>query len=166
MKEGPFCGGYDLTGCCLTPPREEDAQVIAAQMVQMDPWRTLNYSAAALQSYILAPDPGLHRYAVRVDDAVSGVIAVRYPWLRGAYLELIGVFPDRQNQGLGAALLDWLERETAARAANLWVLVSGFNHAAQRFYLRQGFHEIGAIDSLVSAGSAELLLRKVLRRLE
>lgn len=165
MTTGIFRDRYELDGFDLVPLQEGDAELIASQMVNMEPWRTLNYAVAPLKAYLAAPDPSLQRYAVWADNAVCGVIAVRYPWLRGAYLELIGVFPDRQQRGLGRALLAWLERETEARAANLWVLVSSFNHAAKRFYLRRGFHEIGAIDALVSAQSTELLLRKVLRRL-
>ena len=88
----------------------------------------------------------------------------RYPWLKGAYLELFGFFPNQQNKGLGTAVLNWLERETESQAANLWVLVSSFNDSAKRFYLRQGFREIGAIEALVSSKSTELLLRKVLRQ--
>jgi len=154
---------YDLSGFRLASPQQDDAELIAGEMLGMEPWRTLNYSAASLRAYLLAPDPSLHRYAVWVDRAIGGVIAVRYPWLRGAYLELIGLFPERQKQGFGTVLLDWLERETEARAANLWVLVSDFNHAAQRFYLRRGFQQVGAIEALVSAESSELLLRKVIR---
>jgi GNAT superfamily N-acetyltransferase len=94
---------------------------------------------------------------------IAGVVAVRYPWLKGSYLELIGLFPDRQGQGLGAAILQWMEQETKPWAMNCWVLVSSFNDAAKRFYLRQGFKEIANIEALVSARSNELLLRKVLR---
>ena len=98
-----------------------------------------------------------------VDNVIAGVVAVRYPWLRGAYLELIGLFPDRQGQGLGTTILQWLEQETQPWATNCWVLVSSFNDLAKRFYLRQGFREVGSIEALVSLQSTELLLRKVLR---
>jgi len=42
------------------------------------------------------------------------------------------------------------------------ILVSSFNRTARRFYLRQGFGEIGAIEALASAKSTGLLLRKAL----
>lgn len=163
MTEDLFRDRYRLNGFELVRPRPEDARIIAGEMVRMDPWRALNYSAVNLESYLLAPDPSLRRYAVRLDGRVAGVVAVRYPWLKGAYLELIGLFPAAQGQGFGTTILQWLERTTAARATNLWVLVSSFNDGARRFYLRYGFREIGAIEALVSLQSTELLLRKVLR---
>lgn len=164
VKTGVFLEQYILPGCALEPISDSDAKLISNEMVKMDPWRTLGYSAAPLHIYLLQPDPALYRYAVKVDKATVGVIAVRYPWLKGAYLELIGLFPNQQKQGLGASLLAWLAQETAAHAPNVWVLVSAFNQAAKRFYLQAGFQEIGAIEALVSAASTELLLRKILRR--
>lgn len=163
MRASPFLDRYALSGFSLAPIEPGDARRIATEMVKMDPWLTMNYSVAPLESYLSTSSPALHRYAIEVDGATAGVVTVRYPWLRGAYLELIGLFPSRQKNGLGTAILRWLERETEPHAANVWVLVSSFNRAAQRFYLRQGFREIGAIEALVSAKSTELLLRKSLR---
>ncbi len=163
MRSGPFLDRYALSGFALAPIEREDARCIAAEMVKMDPWLTMNYSATPLENYLSTPSPALHRYVIEVNGATAGVVTVRYPWLRGAYLELIGLFPSWQKNGLGTAVLRWLERETEPHAANLWVLVSSFNRAAQRFYFRQGFREIGAIEALVSAKSTEFLLRKALR---
>ena len=163
MQTRVFLEHYVLPTLSLEPIGDDDAQLISHTMIQMDPWRTLGYSATSLKTYLLQPDPSLYRYAVKIDQTTVGVIAVRYPWLKGAYLELIGLFPNQQKQGLGTALLAWLARETEARAANLWVLVSAFNQVAKRFYHREGFQEIGAIEALVSATSTEILLRKRLR---
>ena len=165
IKTDPFLDRYTLSGFSLAPIEGADAKMIAGELIEMDPWRTLNYAAASLESYLSASSPALHRYAIKVDNGgIAGVVTVRYPWLKGAYLELIGLFPNRQKKGLGTAVLNWLERETGSQAANLWVLVSSFNDSANRFYLRQGFREIGAIEALVSSKSTELLLRKVLRQ--
>ena len=163
MNQRPFRNEYVLSGCHLVRLRAEDAEGIAGRLALMDPWLALSYSAAQLEKYLSADDPSLHRYTVIVDEMIIGVVAVRYPWLRGSYLELIGLFPDQQGKGLGAAILQWMERETKPWAMNCWVLVSSFNEAAKRFYLRQGFREIANIEALASARSSELLLRKVLR---
>jgi GNAT superfamily N-acetyltransferase len=45
-----------------------------------------------------------------------------------------------QNQGLGVALLNFAKRESQGKLA-LWVLAQ--NHAARRFYIREGFTETG-----------------------
>ena len=89
-----------------------------------------------------------------------GVVCVKYPWLRGAYLELIAVFPPQRGRGLGADVIRWLEEEVPNSAPNLWTLVSSFNRRARDFYERQGFAAIGAIDDLVKPGYTEILLRK------
>ena len=163
MNEKPFRDDYLLFGCRLIRLRAEDRKAVAGKLATISPWFTLGYSAVQLENYLSASDPSLHRYTVMVDEMIAGVVAVRYPWLRGAYLELIGLFPDQQGRGLGTAILQWMEQETKPWAANLWVLVSSFNDAAKRFYLRQGFREIASIEALVSVQSTELLLRKVLR---
>lgn len=163
MNKGPFHEEYLLSGCRLVRLRVEDAKAVAGKLAAINPWLALGYSAAQLENYLSASDPSLHRYTVMVDNTIAGAVAVRYPWLRGAYLELIGLFPDQQGQGFGGAILQWMEQETKPWAANLWVLVSSFNDAAKRFYLRQGFREIANIEALVSLQSSELLLRKVLR---
>jgi ribosomal protein S18 acetylase RimI-like enzyme len=163
MNKSPFQDEYLLSGFRLTRFRVEDAKVVAGKLATIDPWLALGYSAIHLENYLSTIDPSLHCYTIMVDNVIVGVVAVRYPWLRGAYLELIGLFPDAQRRGLGTAILDWLEQETTPWAANLWVLVSSFNDSAKRFYLRQGFRVIGDIEALVSLKSTELLLRKVLR---
>ncbi len=163
MNERPFRDEYVLSGCRFVQLQAEDAKVVSDKLATINPWLTLGYSAAQLEKYLSADDPSLHRYTVMVDEMIAGVVAVRYPWLRGSYLELIGLFPGQQGKGLGTAILQWMERETKPWAMNCWVLVSSFNEAAKRFYLRQGFREIANIEALVSARSSELLLRKVLR---
>ena len=163
MKAKPFCDDHLLSGFRLVRLRAEDAKVVADKLATINPWLALGYSAAQLENYLSAGDPSLHRYAVVIDEMIAGVVAVRYPWLRGAYLELIGLFPDQQGRGLGTSILQWMEEETNPWAMNCWVLVSSFNDAAKRFYLRRGFREIANIEALVSLQSTELLLRKVLR---
>ena len=163
MSHTPFEDEYLFSGSRLVRLRAEDAEVIAGRLATMDPWLALSYSTIPLKNYLSGGDPSLHRYKVMVDNVIAGVVAVRYPWLRGAYLELIGLFPEQQGRGLGTAILQWLEQETRPCAANCWVLVSSFNDLAKRFYFRQGFREVGSIEALVSLQSTELLLRKVLR---
>ena len=163
MNERPFGDEYVLSGCRLVRLRVEDAKAVAGKLATINPWLVLGYSAAQLEKYLSADDPSLHRYTVMVDEMIAGVVAVRYPWLRGSYLELIGLCPDQQGRGLGTAILHWMERETETLAMNCWVLVSSFNDSARRFYLRQGFREITTLEALVSRHSHELLLRKVLR---
>jgi ribosomal protein S18 acetylase RimI-like enzyme len=115
---------------------------------------------SALERYLSRPDPSLHRFGIHTAAGLGGVVCVRYPWLRGAYLELIGLLPDSQGQGLGGQLMSWLTAETAAVEQNLWTLVSATNGDARRFYARHGFTQVGELDDLVRPGTRELMLRR------
>lgn len=158
----PFgADAYRLRACVLARLRApEDARSLAAMLIGLEPWRTLGYTADRLARYFARDDPGLHRYRIVVDGDTVGVLCVRHPWLRGAYIELIGLGPSGRGRGLGGDIVAWIENET--RAANLWALVSSFNEPARRFYARQGFVEIAPLADLVAEGYQEILLRKPL----
>lgn len=82
------------------------------------------------------------------------------------YLKRIGVDPADTGKGLGGLLLERLEQELRDRQRReLFLLVSDFNTGAQRFYQRNGYHEIGRIPDLAVPGIAEVLFRKQLVRL-
>src|SRR5262245_21177272 len=161
----PFTAAqYSLVSCTLRAGlNEEEADRLVGVLVTVDPWRTLRYTADALARYLLRPDPALYRYAVMVQNKTSGVVCIRYPWLRGAYLELIGLDASAQGGGVGSDVLRWLEEQTRLVSPNVWILVSSFNRKARAFYERQGYHEIGTIKDLVESGYDELLLRKIVR---
>ena len=153
----------NLEGCQLsTPVSSEQALAIAEMLAISEPWLSLKFSAAALAKYLTRDDAALHRYVIAVDDQPAGVICVRYPWLRGPYIELFGVSPGQRGKGIGKQVLAWAEAEASREAKNLWVLTSSFNHKALSFYQRQGFYPIGPIQGLVTPEHDEILLRKCL----
>jgi len=152
---------YEIDGCRLKSPIEpEAASLLSERLASLDPWRTLGYSAASLGRYLQRPDPGLHRFVVEGDGAVAGVLCVRFPWLRGASIELVGLLPEQAGRGRGRALLDFASKETRKEAANLWATVSAFNQSARAFYAHHGFAEVVVLPDLVKPGVDELLLRK------
>jgi ribosomal protein S18 acetylase RimI-like enzyme len=125
----------------------------AALLADIDPWRRLGYNALALADYLDRPDPTLSRMVM----PGKGVIALRSPWLRGPYIELLAVLPEAQGQGIGRALVEWA---TSRGGANLWACVSEFNAPARAFYARLGFTEVAKLPGLVAPGETEILLRK------
>lgn len=137
----------------LRPLADDDIEPFAAVLSGIDPWRRLGYSPSMLALYLGRTDPALTRMVL----PGRGLIALRSPWLRGPYVELLAVLPEAQGQGGGRRLLDWAE---GRGGANLWACVSAFNHPARAFYARMGFAETAALPGLVTDGEDEILLRK------
>lgn len=81
----------------------------------------------------------------------------------GGYLKLIAVLEGGRGRGTGAALLAAFEAEVARASAHAFLLVSGFNAAAQRFYERHGYVRVGPLPGLVLADVDEVLYWKRLR---
>ena len=142
----------------LTP---NQAHAVGGQLALIDPWQRLKFDANALAAYLNRPDPALQRHAIMADGHLAGAIALRSPWLRGPYLELLAVFPAAQGRGLGKRALNWAVAQ-AGSAANFWACVSAFNHPARGFYARMGFVETTELTDLVTSGENEILLRKIL----
>ena len=144
----------------LRPLTNEEAEVIAELCAGIDPWKSLGYSAAALSGYLQREDPALNRFAIVTDDGgLAGVVALRYPWLRGPFIEMLAILPSMQGKGLGAQVIDWV---ASGSVGNLWASVSDFNQAARAFYQRQGFVEVAGLDDLIGQGQQEILLRRKL----
>jgi GNAT superfamily N-acetyltransferase len=162
MIKQPFDDTHiTLTGCVLSRHLSSaDAELLSENFALSDPWLTLGISATPLKHYFLREDSHLYRYAVRVDNDLAGIICLRYPWLRGPYIELLGLIDSYRGQGIGTQLLNWAEAEARHQSNNLWLATSSFNHSALQFYQRHGFQQIATIEGLVHPNYDELLLRK------
>jgi len=79
---------------------------------------------------------------------------------RSGYIMLIGVQGDARGAGVGRALMEHAEAALFARAADIFLLVSDFNTAAQAFYVRLGYEQVGTIPGYVVPGVSELIFRK------
>ena len=121
----------------------------------------MNYPADALARFLASSDGGVSRYLVEIGGKQAGAVSVRYPWLKGPYLELLAILPAYQGAGVGSAILGWFEQEAIRlRARNLFVCASSFNARALRFYGRHGFQPAATLHGLVADGYDEILLRK------
>jgi diamine N-acetyltransferase len=139
-----------------------EAEALGPALAAIDPWATYpSYPASALSAYLGKDEPGAPRYSLHTGDALAGAVGLRLDWLRGPYLQLLGLLPGYQGCGFGAAVLAWIEREArVAKQRNLWVVASDFNSGALRFYERCGFTRVAALEALVADGCDEILLRK------
>lgn len=147
----------------LTPLDPSHAARLGEAFAAMPPWRDHPYTAAVLAAYLGALEPDAPRYAILVDGDIAGALGLRLNWLRGPYVQFLGILAPFQGRGLGSAVLEGIEtRARSEGQRNLWVAASDFNVAALRFYRRLGFSEVARLDDLVSLGRTELLLRKKL----
>jgi GNAT superfamily N-acetyltransferase len=153
---------YQLPHGTLRILQQDQADLFARILVQMDPWLTLGYTRTALRDYLQREDPGLHRFAFDCAGELAGTLCVRYPWLLGPYVELLAILPAGQGRGLGREVLGWLEQEVLPASRNLWALVSAFNKRARGFYRLCGFVEVVELPDMVKKGFNEVLLRKPL----
>lgn len=152
-----------LDGCALSgPPTAAQAQAVGDMLAASEPWRTLQFPATALANCLTRDDPALHRYIISVEGEVAGTVCIRHPWLRGPYIELLGIAPAQRGKGIGRQVMAWAESEARGAGANLWVVASAFNHRALAFYQGLGFETIGPIKGLVRPEYDEILLRKAL----
>lgn len=87
----------------------------------------------------------------------SGTLAL------GGYLRLLAVLEPFQGRGVGAALLAAYEVEVAKVSGHAFLLTSGSNAGAQRFYERYGYRRVGLLPSLVLPGEDEVLYWKRLK---
>ncbi len=161
MTPGPFSAAADLERVFLRPLVQSAVAGLAQAIVAMPPWSVMDYPAEAMARYLASADDGARRYLIEVGGEAAGAMSVRYPWLKGPYLELLALLPAFQGQGIGTSLVDWFEQEALKREArNLWVCASRFNERALRFYARHGFEEAATLPGLVADGYDEILLRK------
>lgn len=145
----------------LAPLPAAEASRLGAAFAMMDPWARYPYPAQGLATYFATAEPGAPRLALMAGDRVAGVVGLRINWLRGPYLQFLGILPEFQRHGAGGLVLGWLEHEAhTAGERNLWVCASDFNASGIRFYQRHGFRRVADFEGLVRDGLTEVLLRK------
>jgi len=162
MTSSPLSGpSSELKGARLVPLEHGAIAPLAAAIVAIPPWSVMRYSADALARFLAEPDGGVSRYLVQVGGEQAGAVSVRFPWLKGPYLELLALLPPFQGRGIGSAVLGWFEQEGIRLGArNLWVCASSFNTNGLRFYRRHGYQPAATLTGLVADGYDEILLRK------
>lgn len=154
----------------IAPLAVRDISPLATLMATSEPWTRYGVTVDAAHA--------LWERALRDGAAVSvarlGDEAAGFAWYipragfgLSGYLKLLGVAPEARGHGVGAALLAHAEQQTIDDGqADLILLVSAFNEAAQRFYRRCGYREVGRLEGYVVPGIDELIYRKRLHRKE
>lgn len=154
-----------MTSVSIRAMTSEDIPILADWMPKIPLW----------QRYHLTSNLIHHQFQVALEkadlllvaDLAPGDRACGFTWcLRhggfglSAYLRLIGVRQDLGGTGIGSSLLAETEKLAAAEASSMLLLVSDFNQAAQRFYQRHGYRQVGALPGYVLPDVSELVFWK------
>jgi ribosomal protein S18 acetylase RimI-like enzyme len=165
MTDAPFAPRRHALGDVVLAPVATagvDVDALARHVVALDPWASLGVAPAAMAARMRDASPGAHRFAVLRDERPVGWVAVRWPFMRGPYLETIAILPEAQRSGIARRVVDWMGAQVAGRDANLWLCVTATNAPARAAYRALGFTEVGPIADLVAPGATEIFLRRIL----
>ncbi|MCB0088148.1 MAG: GNAT family N-acetyltransferase [Caldilineaceae bacterium] len=152
-----------MTSLTIRPLRSADVDPLAQLMAATPLWQRHHVTYAGATRRLQA---GLENNATidvaEVDGAAVGFIwyATRGIFLRSGYISLLGVSASQRGQGVGQALMGHAEQVIFAEVKEIFLLVSDFNGAAQRFYQRMGYQQVGGIPDYLTPGVTELLFMK------
>lgn len=150
---------YDL-GDIELAPLGPDLETIALGLAAIDPWARVGRTPETFRAALARPLAATFRFSIRREGACVGVLVIRHPFMRGPYVELIGLFPEAQGHGIARAIVAWMEREVAGEATNLWLCVTDWNTPARAAYAALGFVEVGPLPDLAAGGTTEIFMRK------
>lgn len=148
------------TALTVTLCDSDHASALADQFAAMSPWSRYPFSAKALTAYLAQHEAGAPRYVIHANGQLAGALGLRLNWLRGPYVQFLGILPAHQRHGAGRAVMSQVITDARANTdRNVWVAASSFNADALRFYERLGFTRTALLDGLVQDGIDEVLLR-------
>jgi ribosomal protein S18 acetylase RimI-like enzyme len=137
-----------------------EAEICARMMADSEPWLTLGRGYEILLSAV--QNPAREVYLARDGAEIAGLLMLNMQGAFTGYLQSICVAPAWRSRGIGQQLMAFAEQSVFARTPNLFLCVSSFNLAAQRFYERLGYQVIGELKDYLLAGYDEILMRKTL----
>ncbi len=162
MTDAPFARPHYTLGDLDLGPVGDDAPEIARRLAAIDPWARAGRTPEIFRAYFATPLPGTHRFALRHDGTLVGALSIRHPFMRGPYIELIGLFPEAQGRGIARRIVAWMAAEVAHEGGSLWLCVTDWNTAARAAYTALGFVEVAPLPDLALPGITEIFMRRPL----
>jgi ribosomal protein S18 acetylase RimI-like enzyme len=147
----------------IQPMASEDIPACVQIITENELWKLYSVTPhSAEQMFISALAGGAKLIVAKLDGQTAGFAwcVLHGAWDRSAYLRLIGVLPAFQRLGIGDCLLQAVEEMAARVVQDIFLLVTDSNTAGQRFYLRSGYSQVGAIPDYVVKGITELVFYK------
>jgi len=135
------------------------AEIIAGNAL----WQRYGVTYDSAQQVLIE---GLNRsgqlYSAKLENRLVGLIwfDVTGTFYHSGYIRWVAVHPDFQNRGLGRILVEFAEEKIFKTGPNVFLLVSDFNRAAQRFYRRLGYKKVGELADFYKPGICEWIYRK------
>jgi ribosomal protein S18 acetylase RimI-like enzyme len=151
---------------CIAALAADQVDACAELMVSLPLWCDsyevgLQGARARFQSGV---DDGADVYVALAEDEVVGFLwfVRRGAFDRSGYVRLLGVGTDWQGCGVGTQLMDFAEEILFAEDKDVFVLAFAPNKAAQHFYRRRGYEQVGTLDKYSGPGPGvdELIFRK------
>jgi ribosomal protein S18 acetylase RimI-like enzyme len=139
---------------------EAEARVCTEAMVNSEPWLTLRYSYDI--TYKVITDSAREPYVAVVGSEIAGFIVLNLVGPLRGYIQAICVLPASRGKGIGTRLLTFAEERIFREFPNVFLFVSSFNEAAQKFYASLGYQRIGEVPDYVVKGHSEYLMRKTI----
>lgn len=138
-----------------------DCTQLATAFAGIDPWARYPYPADQLEAYFAGSTMDAPRFQILIGGVLAGAVGLKLDWLRGPYLQFLGLLPAYQNCGAGSLILEALDHAARqSQCRNVWVCASDFNAGALAFYERHGYAQVAALPDLVREGRTEVLLRR------
>lgn len=147
----------------IRPLKSADLPSCALIMAENPLWQRYEVTqASAYQRLLSGHAQGGSILVAEMASEVVGFIwfVEKGAFSRSGYILLVGVDPLQQGQGVGELLMDEAERLMFEKSKDIFLLVSDFNHGAQRFYQRRGYERVGALPEYVLPDVSELIYRK------
>jgi len=139
----------------------EDATIIGTGLAEIDPWTRLDFAGERFANFLAADGDGAFRFKILFGAERAGAVVVRFPWLSGPYLNILGILPAFSAPRSRCARTHLArKRVTSVAARSIWLCVSSFNVGARAFYERNGYRVAAQLDDLINDGKNEMLMRK------
>ncbi len=146
----------------IGPARPRERLWAARLLARSEPWTTLGVTLRQCRRN--CQDREYRLYVARVAETPCGILILDPRGVAGSpYVKSIVVDPASRSHGIGAALMTFAERLSAAHARHMFLCVSSFNRRARAFYRRLGYRQVGRFKDYILAGADEVLLHKRLR---
>ena len=141
----------------------QDIPALAQLMAETPLWQRYGVTkTSARQRFQEGLAAGATILVAQVGNEQAGFLwyATRGAFLRSGYVVLLGVGAAWRGMGVGRALMAQGEAAMFQEVDAVFLLVSHFNQAAQAFYRRLGYRQVGRLPGYVLPDVDELIFFK------